>query len=151
MVRMARESDLPRVAEMGKAFFAASGLGDIAELDEAAFAVTIKRFVQGDLPGALLVAEDNGGHVVGMAAFVVFPFYFNHAVSVGQEIFWWVEPAHRSGAGRDLLTAMEQEARASGASLFIMASLAGQRDEALTRIYTRRGFRALENTFIRTL
>jgi hypothetical protein len=150
LIRPAVVADIPAILRMGRAFFEQAGWPAFAEWHEPSVDLTLRGFIAGTIPGGLLAAED-GDQIVGMAAFMVFPFYFNLATSVGQEIFWWVEPAYRSGVGMQMLDALENAARAQGAGVFIMASVSGLRDAALARIYSARGYRPAENTFIKKL
>lgn len=150
MIRHATEEDLPAILTMGRAFFSEAGWPDLVQWDEASVEATLRRFLTGEQAGALLVAEWEG-RPVGMAAVVFYPFYFNAQAKAAQELFWYVDPEHRVGAGRALLDGMEAAAREGGAEVFTMLSVAGLRDDALARIYRRRGFRAAERSFIKRL
>ena len=150
MIRPAVEPDIPAIMRMGRAFFDAAGWPEVTSWDDASVELTLRGLIGGELAGGLLVAEHDGAPV-GMASFMVFPFYFNHQVTVAQEIFWWVEPAHRFGIGATLLDAFEDAARARGACVVIVSAVARLRSDVLARFYQRRGYQAAENTFIRKL
>jgi hypothetical protein len=63
-------------------------------------------------------------------------------------MFWFVAPGHH--AGMALLDApWKVGAKGQGATAFIMSSLSGHRDPALARLYSKRGYRAAENTFVK--
>lgn len=146
MIRRATEADTPALVEMGKHFHEASGWGALSEFNPESFTVTVKNLMSGALDGGIYVAGS-----VGMAAFLIYPLYFNSAVRVGQEVFWWIEPEHRYGLGGELVTAMENDARKAGAAVFMLAALPGLREMALARLYARRGYRAAENTYLKRL
>lgn len=150
IVRPATAEDMGAVVGMGEAFHRAAGLLDFAEWDSESFATMVEALLRGAVNGALLVVE-NDGQVVGMASCLIYPAYFNFGTQIGQELFWFVEPEHRFGAGTALIAELERVAKARGASVFMSASVAGLRDAALARFYLRRGYRPVENTYIKGL
>lgn len=149
MIRPARVDDIPAILPLGKAFFDEAPWPEFADWDEGSVRLTLEMLIDGRLPGVLLVAER--GRVVGMAACLIFPLYFNHATTGAQEIFWYIEPEHRSGIGAIMFDELEQAARDKGASIFFAASTAGLRTEALARLYRGRGYKPAENTFLKRL
>lgn len=149
MIRPATLADVASCVDVGERFHAQSGFADFAPFDEETFAKTLTLLVTGHLPGGMFVVERDQ-QIVGIAAFVLFPSYFNGAALAAQELFWFVEPEHRDGAGADLLMKMELAAQAAGASIFIMAALSTIKSEAMARVFRRRGYRALESTYIRS-
>ena len=104
-----------------------------------------------DLPSAILLAAWNGPAIVGTVGAMLFPAYFNRAVTIGQECFWWVLPEHRGTAGPAMLDAIEQAAREAGAVRFMMVCLEALRPEAVGRLYERRGYAPLEHSYVRAL
>lgn len=145
-VRLAASADVPALCVLGKQFFNASGYGDLSEWDAASFEATLRAIIEGRVLGGIFVFESDSA-VVGMAGFLTSPFFFNLRTLIAQEMFWFVAPGHQ--AGMLLLDAMEMRAKGQGATVFIMSSLSGHRDPALARLYTKRGYRAAENTFIK--
>lgn len=150
MIRDIAAKDVPEVMEMGRAFFEESPFTSFASWDEGSFQLTVLSMLSGSAPGGLLVAEDDG-KLVGMAAYVIFPLYFNMRVQIAQEVFWYCLPEHRNGVGSDLMDALEAEAKRKGASVFIGANMSGERDAAFARLYRRRGYVRGENTHLRIL
>ncbi len=148
-VRPAAKDDLAAIMEMGQAFFEESGLSDCTDFDGNSFHTAVRKLIEGNFTGIILVAEDE--RIVGMAACLIYPFYFNVNTSVAQEIFWYCEPDHRFGAGAALLDELEQAAKRRGVSVFIAASMSGLRDSALLRLYRRRGYKPAENTYIKRM
>ena len=146
-VRPATIKDVPAVLIMGRQFFNAAGWPEVTTWDEGSVETTLRGIISGTIPGGLLVAGDD--QPIGMIGFMVFPFYFNLSVTVAQEIFWWVEPQARFGAGIALLDAFEAAGAARGATVYIVSAVARMRNDALTRLYARRGYAPAENTFIR--
>jgi GNAT superfamily N-acetyltransferase len=104
-----------------------------------------------DLPSAILLAAWDGPAIVGTVGAMLFPAYFNRAVTIGQETFYWAAPSHRGMLGPAMLDAVEQAAREAGASQFIMVSLDALRPEAVGRLYERRGYSPLEHSYVRSL
>lgn len=149
-IRYAEPKDLVEILEMGREFFEQSGNGAFTTFDEPSLTATVIGLMSGVGNGALLVAEV-GGRAVGIAAHVVFPFYANMNTKLGQELFWFVKPDFRKGIGAALLDELEADAKRKGADVFMSAAIAGLRDEAIGRVYQRRGYKPAENTFIRRL
>jgi predicted N-acetyltransferase YhbS len=149
-IRHATPDDIEAIVEMGKAFFEESPFASISSWDEGSFQLTVLSLLSGSAQGGLLVAEDDG-KLVGMAAYVIFPLYFNLQTKMAQEVFWWCRPSHRKGIGGSLLDELEREAMRNGAMVFLSANLAGPRDEAFGRLYQRRGYAPSENIFMRRL
>ena len=147
MIRPADERDIPALVRMGHYFFDEAGWGDVSGYDPASMERTLRHLIDAST-GILLVAEHDGV-VVGMAGALLYPHYFNVETLTGQEIFWWVDPAHRKGCGGVLLDALEDAARAAGAVSFSMVSVASLRSDALDRVYQRRGYRPAERTYIK--
>lgn len=150
-IRPAVDTDIPTIIAMGRKFFDAAGWPEVTTWDERSVETTLRGLIGGAVPGGLIVAEGAGCAPVGMVGFMAFPFYFNFAVAVAQEVFWWVEPDQRLGVGGQLLDAFEEAGRARGASVFIVSAVARLRSAALERFYRRRGYAPAENTFIRKI
>lgn len=135
---------------MGYEFHAACTLSEHVPWHEKSFSETVRKLIDGSTPGALLVAKINDA-LMGMAAFVLSPMYFNINVKVAQEVFWWAAPQHRFGIGSQILGELERRARDMGAALIILTSIVGMWDEALNRIYVKQGYRLLENTYVKDI
>lgn len=149
MIRRAEGADLPRMVEMGRAFFEEGALAGFATWEDESVREALAAMLERH-DCVMLVAEV-GGVIFGMAASIICPLWFNTSVMTGQEWFWYVAPDHRNGTGKPLLEALERETKALGAETFTMLSLATLRPEALERLYTRRGYRPAERTYIRRL
>ena len=150
LVRAATRDDMPEIIVMGEQFHILSGMKDMGAFDATSLENTIVAMIDGPVSGFVLVAESDG-EVVGMTAGILFPLYFNLSLKGCQELFWYCKPDSRKGAGRLLLDELEAEASRRGADVFMTAALAGLRDGAIARVYERRGYRPVENTFIRKL
>ena len=148
-IRAATYADIPAIVTLGHAFFAASDMGALASFCPESLGASLHRIIAGD-NGILLVAEVAGA-VVGMAGAMVFPAYWNAAVTIGQETFWWVQPAHRGAVGPMLMAGLEIEAKACGARSFLMVSLEALRPAAVARLYERGGYLPLEHSFWKAL
>jgi predicted N-acetyltransferase YhbS len=149
-IREAQPNDLNALLDMGREFFEHSGNAKFTTFDEPSLTATLIGLMSGVPNGCVLVAELDG-KVVGMAGCVVFPFYANFSTSIGQEVFFWVSPAHRGVVGDALLDELEDTAMRKGAKVFINANIAGERDKAFARYYRRRGCVPAEQTHIKVL
>lgn len=147
MIRPAVPEDAPALIDMGRAFFAEAGWADKAEFCPDSFGVTLGRLSQG---GILLTVEKDG-EPVGMAGALFSPAYWNEKVLIGQELFWYCKPAHRKGAGAELLKQLESAAQARNVKFFGMVAEHGLRHEALAQVYKRAGYSLAEHTFCKAL
>lgn len=149
-IRRATHDDLDQMIRLGVAFYQESPFAALVEWDEESFVKTISAFLSESINGVLLVVQREDA-LVGIAGAVIFPLYFNMNFRVGQEMFWFVQPDERNGAGAALLDALEAETTKLGADVFMSACLAGKREKALDRVYQRRGYVPSENTYMRKL
>lgn len=149
--RLATRNDIPDILPLGKAFYDLAGWSEYAEWDELSVMSTLVRIVNDKIPGILIIGEiDNS--IVGITCCLLFPFYCNVNVILGQELFWYVKPEFRSsGIANQIKQLLEDEAKARGATNFIMGSIPGLRDVVLARLYKRQGYEPCENTFIKKL
>lgn len=149
MIRSASIDDAAPVAKLGESFHREACWADVVPYNAADCEATIRQLIE-SADGIVLVAE-NDGEIVGMAAGLAYPMYFNHAHRTGQELFWWVKPGLRDGTGRLLLEMLETEARAIGCLSWTMISLDKVNPEVMARLYRRRGYRASEHSFVKRL
>jgi GNAT superfamily N-acetyltransferase len=106
----------------------------------------VAKFLDGliDGGGPIFVSE-RAGIVVGMLGLLIFTHPFS-GEKVASELFWWVEPDSR-GDGLELMRRAENEARARGAQRMQMIAP----NEAVARIYRRKGYEYVESTYQRKL
>lgn len=154
MIRPAVPQDIFRLADMGQAFFKEAGFadklpgGERLTFDLESFGRTVAALI--DNGGVLLVAEKDG-EVVGMAAAGAAPAWWNRNVLTAQELFWYVEPAHRKGIGAKLMEALEAAVIDLGVTLFSMSAEEGLRSQALGRLFRQRGYFPTEMLFWKRL
>lgn len=136
MIRAAKPDDMPAMLSMGRAFNEEAGYAQTVPFCEQTFKMNLAIFGKADL----LLAIEQEGHVVGMAAADVAPAICNFGVRIGQESFWYVDPERRKGIGRGLLTALECAAKSQGAVFMDVVAEAGKRSLALARLYQAAGY-----------
>lgn len=144
-VRPATEADLPAIVGHGRQFFDALPYCGLLEFDADSFAAAMRQVMEDDL---LLVAERDG-RVIGSGAMVLAPAFHNAAETFGQELYWYVLPGERDGAGQALLTALVSAAKGRGARLISLACTTGMRDAALSRLYRSRGYVETHRAYLR--
>jgi GNAT superfamily N-acetyltransferase len=149
IVRSATADDVPAIVGLGHAFFEAANMLEIAPWCPASLAASLHRMIA--TPLAILLVAEHDGAVVSVAGAMVFPAYWNAAVMIGQETFWFVLPEHRNGVGGAMLDAMEAEARERGAVQFLMVALEAVRPKAVGKLLKRRGYKPLEHSYVRAL
>lgn len=148
LIREAVADDLPRLLEMGRAFFGSTGYARIVPFDDESTGKTLTTLIQ-EPSGVLLVAESECG-LVGMVGGMVYPFYFNLGHVTGQEFFWYMEPDSRhSKIGQRLMAAFEQHLQQAGAQSITMIALDSLRPDAVGAIYRRAGYIPSEHSYIK--
>lgn len=147
MIRPAGLGESAEIVSLLRAFHGESGWNRWFGWDRRSVASFVRQLMAEHV---LLVAEIDG-RIVGTAAAVLHASPFNEGVTVAQEMFWYVAPAHRKGLGGDLMAALERSCRERGADLFVMACIQGKRDASLSRVYRAAGFVPSECTFIKRI
>lgn len=153
MIRPAEPRDIPRIVEMGRAFFEESGWGErLAGIEHGEFCPeTFEETARALGERFVLLVYERDGQVVGMIGVPFAPAMFNKKLLIGGEIFWYVDASHRKGAGAELLKQLESALRARNVKLLSMVSEHGLRHEALAQVYKRAGFTIAEHTFYKAL
>lgn len=141
VIRDATMDDIPALVAMGQRFRASSSYADVIADNPAQMAKTAETLIAGE-SGAVWVAEDAGGALVGMLGFVLAPNHISGELTAG-EVFWFNEG--RSGYGGRLLVKAIRWAQAQGATKLQMIAPADRQDVA--EMYTKLGMRAVETTW----
>ena len=158
MIRPATTADLWRIEHMGPRFFDASGFDQWFSYKHRCFSKFVTNLMGRD-EAVVLVGDCRIGEtdifttpVVGMAAAVAYPCWFDDSHLTAQELFWWVEPEFRGGTlGTELRTGLEDWAREKGCLTMEMGALDAQRPEALAHLYERKGYGAKDRIFAKRL
>ncbi len=143
MIRDACEADIPQIVLMGRLAFERGGYRRFVDFDAFSAAVSARAFV--DEPNVAFVVLDEGD-LIGMAAALVAPLYFNRGKRLAQEIFWWIEPEHVRQTRR-LLAGLEEASMRQGAEIMLLPSLTA----SAGRLYRRMGYRPMEHYHMKAL
>jgi len=120
-IREATSLDVSAIVDMSAKFYATTDYRHIADMCADTVEALAKTLITS---GIMLVAED-AGEIIGMAGLYIGPFMFNASKTSAYEVVWWVSPDTRgSGAGKELLLAIEPAARAKGCASVQMLALA---------------------------
>ena len=148
IVRNAIVEDLPRYLPLAQAFHAASPMHGAMPFDVDGFSDFFLRAIQDPNMGVWLAEDD--GVVIGITGALFYPMYFSPSSMVVQELWWWLTPEARgNGAGQALFNMIESWATAKGATALFMVALEDENAEKMAQIYTRKGFRLMERTYMR--
>ena len=134
MIRRATAEDMPAILAFGAEFLA---IGPYAwvPLDMAAFEAFAGKLIE---EGAIFLADD------GMIGGCLYRFYFNPAVTMAAELFWY-SPKN----GRALREALEAWAREKGCEAITFSGLANEREATVRKLYGRAGYTATEVAFVK--
>lgn len=145
MLRPAQPSDVDACLDMCRRFYDESGVTEQGYSDDA-MRQTLAHLIASD--DAALFVVDRAG-LVGMAAAVAYPSYFN-GTKAAQELFWWVRPEARGGViGVRLLHALEAWAKERGCVSLTMVCL--PIDSPAEQVYQRSGYRPSERSYMKRL
>lgn len=141
-IRPAIRADVPRLVAMARAQLAAT-YGDAVADNPGQLEATVTLLVT--TPAGAVFVADLDGAVVGMIGLVIAPHHCSGLLTAG-EVMWWLDPAARGG-GRALLARAERWAAEAGARVIQMTAPAGDQGDRVGRLYTRRGYRAIETSY----
>lgn len=143
MIREATALDEDRIVHLAIRFLETTPYGKLIPYNESTIRTLIGTILQ---MGAVFVAEDKAGTVVGMIALVVIPSPISGEL-YAEEIAWFVEPEHRGGTvGPRLMGVAERWAATNGANLFKMVAPSGT---DVGDFYARRGYVATETSYVK--
>lgn len=147
MIREAVNDDIPRLVEMGAAFWSSSPWSVSGPFSPEKAAPAFERFIASPSVGLFVIDRDG---VCGAIAVIISDLWCVRGGVLAQEAFWWVEPQGSSEA-MTLWDAGERFAKANGAQALAMIRLEGMRDHAVDGLYRRRGYEVREHLYLRTL
>ena len=139
MIRQALISDLPKVAECAREFYATSPL--LADLDETRFCETWSRLILQKIGVAFI--EYEGAEVAGGLGAVVTQDPFGQKV-IASESFWFVRETARGSLGIRLFRVFEDWARVNGVGSIQMIHLLDETGEKAKKFYLRSGYKPVE-------
>lgn len=143
-IREARESDIPRIVEMGSRSLTEGPYAD--EIDNPEQSAKTALGVIQSANGKVLLAEEDG-NAVGLLGFVLYPHYFT-GKQTAIELMWYVEPEFRqSFTAISLLRAGQRIAKAMGAVKMQFTAPTPEVGKA----YELLGYKPLEISYQKTL
>lgn len=134
MIRKATDTDIPEILRLGAEFLAYSPYA-WADLDEDAFATFAGHMIDN---GAIFLSDD------GMIGGILSPLYFNPAIVVAAELFWFAR-----SEGQALRQALQAWAQERGAAAITCSGLVDKHEPAIRRVYTRAGYVPSEIAFMK--
>lgn len=144
MIRPAISTDKARVLVMAKAFHAVSGAP--FAFSPAAASVLFDAALSDS--NRLCLIYECEGIARGVLAAVAAPHHLA-PVKVASEIIWWIDLDWRGRAATKMLVAYEQWAAECGCQYVSMVGLGA--DPAISKLYERRGYQAVERHFVMPL
>jgi GNAT superfamily N-acetyltransferase len=143
-IREATTSDIPKLLDMGERFLASTPYNKFTDFDREAMTGVYSRMIAAD-EATILVPDD----VSGFVGLVVTPLYFAPETTVCNEMFWWVDPAHR-GNGIRLIDAAEKWASGK-ADILALSAVTELNGDRVGAFYERRGLALAETTYMKGL
>lgn len=144
-LRIANVNDLDTVAQLCFRFQQESPYSNLPYNYTKVKEVCLK-MITGNKNEYLVLLSENGI----LAALATTPFLFSD-VKVASELVWYVDPEYRGTEGKELQQAFEYWARRVGCTLINMVLLEDENSERMLKIYKRKGYKAVERSYIKGL
>ncbi len=96
----------------------------------------------------LFILEDDGKMIGGLGCIINRDLH--DGIPVAVESYWYVHPDHRGG-GQMLLDRFESFAKEQGCKRALMVHLEDSHPESLKRLYGRRGYKLVEQTYMKEI
>ena len=142
--------DLEGITACAERFFEyAKYADDDMPLDRETFGRTASMYISDGI--VLLLKDGIYGRICGGIAGIIYPWVFNQSIPVMHEWFWWVDPEYRGSSGIKLLRKFEKESKKAGAVKIAMIKPETNLSEGVAKIYSRSGYKPLEETWIKSL
>ena len=94
----------------------------------------------------------DGKKAVGSIGGFIIPHVFDSDEKMFNEVFWYVREEYRkSSLGIRLMKAIEEYCKNNKIKYCLMASLGNRRDDALCKLYSKRGYKHFETVYIKTI
>jgi len=147
MIRNAVMKDVPALIEGYEKFYPTTEYVNNYPFDYN----TVHALTVGLIEAGLLICAEVDGKVVGSVGLAVLPFMFNRNFLSANEIVWWIDPEHQSlGLGKQLLKAIEPEAKAMGCSQIVMVALSTS-PEFVDELYKHMGYHLSERVYTKVI
>lgn len=147
-IRQATETDVIDLAILGKQFVKESQ-NELLGWDTKKVYDSLFDAIQREDFGIFVLC--NGDEVVGMLIGFVAPCFFSKVIQAA-EIAWYVDPDHRgSRKVLEMLDLYEEWAENHGAVVANLVNLNVLKADKVAKIYKRKGYRPVENTFVKEL
>lgn len=145
-IRKASPSDVAPIVALVEEFFHEGLCETGLSFDRATLTQSMTNIVQNNI----CLIHENAGRVSGVIAGYVTPSLFDDDELLAQEIIWFMSAdARRGSAGVDLLEAFEAACKDAGAKHVMMIHLADVNSRVMERFYKMRGYRMIEQHFIK--
>lgn len=119
MIRVATPLDLDAIMELGQSIGLQSEFQRGVTLDVAHMRTVAEKLLASS--DVVIVVAERQHQVIGMLGVAIYPHLLS-AQTMAAQLFWWVQPEHRDGVGRHLLTAAEQIVKDRGAHALQMTA-----------------------------
>lgn len=146
MVRTGEYSDISDIVCMACGFWKHTIYDDPADPE------TIALMAEGCIDNGLMAVLEISGDICGFACGIKGALLANCDVSIGVEVAWWVDPAHRSGRnGIALLLKLEQLAKDQNIKYWNMGYMVSSMPEEVAQIYEKMGYKKTEVIYSKEL
>lgn len=147
MLSLATEADTPEVLFLIKEFFKQSPYGNLSFSDETVLA-SLSRILQDRRFGIVILWKEDE-KIVGLLIAVANPTLMVSGWTAS-ELCFYILPEYRKGvAASELYKAYEYWAEQVGCSFITMVSLANEEQRKLDIWYRRKGFKPVEQTYMK--
>ncbi len=148
VIEKADIEDIAGIVRLIREFFEESLSVYSLSLDASTIHETVTKYVT-DYIG--LVAR-RGDKIIGTIGGFVMPSIFDKNQLVGQETIWYVTKEERKGSiGIRLIKEFENRCKEQGAHLIVMVHMENLYADVLDKLYKIRGYKLMENQYIKEI
>lgn len=145
-IQKTQPSDLPKLAECAREFYAASEV--LQNFDMARFQAVWTGLIESGA-GVIFSLIDDAGEILGTIGGLAYPDLYSGEL-IATEFFWFVRDGHRGG-GLKLYRAFESWGREQACTQIRMVHLIDSMPEKLARVYRHLGFVPVETHYSKPL
>lgn len=149
MLKIALYEDMPDMLRMSLLFKDNSPYRDFP-LEEDKLEEFIRSIMQMSPDKGIMLLSIVDGKPIGMIAGLAVEFIFSSEKHAA-ELVWWVDPEYRGDKGRELQEAFISWSKEVGCKYLQMAMEMGEDAEKMTKIYTKQGFKLMEQSWIKEI
>lgn len=148
VIEKADVEDIAGIVVLIREFFEESVSGYSLSLDTMTIHETVANYVN----NLIAIVARRGDNIIGVIGGLIAPSIFDKKQLIGQESVWYITKEERKGSvGIRLIKEFENRCKELGAHLVAMVHMGNLYADVLDKLYKMRGYKLMENQYIRRI